>query len=192
MTAKATHQPQVVPALRGERVILRGPRAEDVPSLCKYAGDPEVSRWMPNLAFPFGEAEAREVVRNAAERARTGEGYCFGIVPVEAGELIGIIGVKHICWPDRRADMGFWIGRGFRRKGFTEEAVRLALGFAFGTLRLHRVTALALAPNAASAGLLQKVGFRKEGVWRKDCFLRGRWYDAVVFGLLEGEYNVGR
>ncbi len=188
MTPKTDRRLQVVPTLRGKRVILRDLRAEDIPSLCHYAGHPEVSRWMPNLAYPFGEAQAREVLRKSAEKARSGDGYYFGIELAERAEVIGVIGVKEINRADRHADLGAWIGREFRRQGLAEEAIRLALRFAFRDLRLHRVSALALAPNVASAGLLRKLGFCIEGRWRKDCFLRGRWYDAIVFGLLDREF----
>lgn len=188
MKCSTSLPPKEVPTLQGDRIILRSLRAEDIPALCRHAGHPEVSRWMPNLAYPFGEQEARDVIRRAAEQARSGDGYYFGIDLVGRKEVIGIIGVKLINWTDCHADLSFWIGQGFRRQGLTEEAVRLALRFTFRDLRLHRVSAHALAPNVASAGLLQKVGFRLEGRWRKDCFLRGRWYDAVVFGLLDREF----
>ncbi|HPC11140.1 MAG TPA: alpha-amylase family glycosyl hydrolase, partial [candidate division Zixibacteria bacterium] len=60
--------------------------------------------------------------------------------------------------------------------------------FAFRDLRLHRLTALVLAPNVGSARLLEKVGFRYEGTRRKDCRLRRRWYDVAVYGLLAREW----
>jgi [ribosomal protein S5]-alanine N-acetyltransferase len=63
-------------------------------------------------------------------------------------------------------------------------AVRLALSFAFGHLGLQRVEAACLPHNEASIRLLERVGFRKEGLARRYLCINGRWQDHVLYAIL--------
>jgi ribosomal-protein-alanine N-acetyltransferase len=71
------------------------------------------------------------------------------------------------------------------------EAVAVAVRFGFLRLRLHRIEANVTAGNAASAGLLKRLGFTLEGTWRDKVYARGQFHDLWQFGLLENEYDEG-
>lgn len=64
------------------------------------------------------------------------------------------------------------------------EAVGLVAGFAFATLRLHRLEASCLPDNLRSIRLLQKVGFANEGLARRYLCIAGVWRDHLLWGLL--------
>ena len=75
------------------------------------------------------------------------------------------------------------------------EAVQRIVRFCFEDLDMHRLGADVTEGNAASAGLLLKVGFQREGAFREKDYLGGRFRDLWLFGLLRSEYqslNAGR
>ena len=66
-------------------------------------------------------------------------------------------------------------------------AVRATTGFAFATLRLHRLEAACLPHNLASQRLLERVGFQREGYARAYLRIAGVWQDHLLFALLESD-----
>ena len=83
--------------------------------------------------------------------------------------------------------LGYWIGERFARQGYMHDAVRALVPFIFSTLGLHRIEAACLPTNEPSKSLLQKAGFRQEGLARKFLQINGEWRDHVLFALLEDD-----
>ena len=90
---------------------------------------------------------------------------------------------------NRRAEIGFILAREFWGRGLATEAVRRALAFAFGEMDLHRVEADVDPANEASLILLERLGFRREGVLRDRWFTFGSWKDSVMLGVLAGDWE---
>ncbi|GAA4990977.1 hypothetical protein GCM10025734_18100 [Kitasatospora paranensis] len=74
-------------------------------------------------------------------------------------------------------------------RGFAAEAAHALLQWAFDTLDLNRVQAEADTRNAASARVLEKIGFVREGTLREDCVVNGEVSDSWVFGLIRREWH---
>ncbi len=79
------------------------------------------------------------------------------------------------------------MGSPFAGKGYMAAAVRAVVVFAFDTLHLNRIEAACLPHNQASIGLLEKVGFRREGYARKYLCIDGRWQDHLLYGLVRDD-----
>ncbi|MEO0566019.1 MAG: GNAT family protein, partial [Chloroflexota bacterium] len=98
--------------------------------------------------------------------------------------LIGTCGF-HLNVPShRRAEVGYELSAAHWRQGIMSEALGAVLGYCFGTLDVHRVEADVTAGNDASAGLLRRMGFQQEGIWRDRVYGRGKFHDLWQFGLL--------
>ena len=85
------------------------------------------------------------------------------------------------------ATLGYWIGEPYARQGLMSAAVRAVTGYAFATLRLHRIEASCLPHNEASRKLLERTGFTREGYARAYLRINGVWQDHLLFGLLESD-----
>jgi ribosomal-protein-alanine N-acetyltransferase len=85
------------------------------------------------------------------------------------------------------ATLGYWMGAPYAGRGYMSNAVRSAIGFAFATLRLHRIEAACLPTNQASIRLLEGAGFSREGFARAYLRINGSWQDHVLYGLLESD-----
>lgn len=183
------------PAMRldGERVYVRPPQPKDWKS---WADVREASRdflvpWEPTWPTDALTRDSflRRVRRQAAEW-REDEAYAFLVFEQGTGNVVGGVGLTNIRrGVAQMGTMGYWVGKAYARHGYTSEAARLVLGFAFGQLGLHRVEAACLPSNAPSRGLLEKVGFREEGYARAYLRIDGKWADHVLYAILRDDWR---
>jgi RimJ/RimL family protein N-acetyltransferase len=114
----------------------------------------------------------------------------FAIRPVEGDDLIGTLELDGILWTHGVCGMSIAIGdRANWGQGYGTEAAGLALAFAFDELNLHRVQVTVFSTNERSIALFEKLGFRREGVFREFLHRDGERYDMVLYGLLEHEWR---
>lgn len=183
------------PAMRldGERVYVRPPQPKDWKG---WADVREASRdflvpWEPTWPTDALTRDSflRRVRRQAAEW-REDEAYAFLVFEQGTGHVVGGVGLTNIRrGVAQMGTMGYWVGKAYARHGYTSEAARLVLGFAFGQLGLHRVEAACLPTNAPSRGLLEKVGFREEGYARAYLRIDGKWADHVLYAILRDDWR---
>ncbi len=119
------------------------------------------------------------------------DGYGFAITLKETGEFIGEIWLLHI---DPRTDfkvgeIGYWMRKKFRRKGYMVEAAKRILEFGFNEKKLHKIKADTDNLNIASNKVLEKIGFKLEGRLRKQFYKNKKWSDEMHYGLLKEEWK---
>ncbi len=116
----------------------------------------------------------------AARAAGTAYGFCIRV----GGELVGRLTLSQVFRKAfRNCYLGYWIGREHNGRGYATEAVRLAVGYAFDGLGLHRVQANVMTRNPRSARVLEKAGFRKEGLALRYLEIAGRWEDHDMYAI---------
>ncbi|MCX7568666.1 GNAT family protein [Tumebacillus sp. DT12] len=116
--------------------------------------------------------------------------YALGIYLKETNELIGRITVNIIARGIHQgAHIGYYIGQEHNGKGYMTEAVRLTLKYAFDVLDLHRVEANVMPRNKRSARVLEKVGFRYEGLCKGFLKINDVWEDHDRYAMTVEEYR---
>ena len=131
----------------------------------------------------FTLAGQRDQIAAAQRQARLGERYEFGIWE-NGGGLVGRISLGGISRGAlQNAYLGYGVDKEHGGRGIATQAVKLAVGVAFEELGLHRVQAAVVPENRASARVLEKAGFREEGLARRYLFLDGQWKDHRMFAL---------
>jgi len=158
--------------------MIRDWHASDAQALVKYANNRNI--WI-NLrdAFPhpYHLSDARYFLQQVSrQHPRTD----FAIATDQ--EAIGSIGLI----PGRdvhrfTAEMGYWLAEPFWNKGITTQAVRLFTDYVFREFQLHRVFAYCFTTNPASARVLEKAGFTREGTLRASAFKDGKILDQFLF-----------
>lgn len=134
-----------------------------------------------------GQRESALIAEADHEAGRT---YAFVMLEARSGELAGRIALSNVvrgAW--QNATLGYFVDEARNGRGYASEAVRLVLGFAFRTADLHRVQAAVMPRNAASARVLEKTGFRKEGFSPRYLEIAGTWEDHEVFGVTCEEWG---
>ena len=110
--------------------------------------------------------------------------------------LLGAITLDNIRrGPAQAGTLGYWIGEPFARHGYMREAIDAVVHYAFDRLDLSRIEAACLPENKASRGLLEKAGFKYEGVAQSYLQIDGRWRTHVLYAALRldrrGRTDVG-
>ncbi len=102
--------------------------------------------------------------------------------------LLGAITLDNIRrGPAQAGTLGYWIGAPFARQGYMREAIEAVVHYAFQTLDLSRIEAACLPENTASRGVLEKSGFKYEGVAQSYLQINGRWRNHVLYANLRGD-----
>ncbi len=175
--------------LEGERVMMRPPEPRDWSAWAALRARSRsfLTPWEP--AWPADtltrDSFTRRIRRQMAEW-RDDLTYSFLTFERDSGTLVGGLGLGNIRrGVSQTATIGYWVGEPFARRGYTAEAVRLVLDYAFDELDLHRVEASCLPNNQASRALLEKLGFSCEGSARGYLRIEGVWRDHLIFARLK-------
>ncbi|MFO1303144.1 MAG: GNAT family N-acetyltransferase [Burkholderiales bacterium] len=176
-----------MPTLDAARVVLRPLRTDDVYAIFGIFSDAEVTRYWSRPPMTH-LAQARTLLRAMRDGNRTGERLQFGIERRSDAILMGTCTLFNFSPQNRRAEVGYVLGRPFWRQGYMHEAMQRMLHHAFEDLDLVRLEADIDPRNRPTARTLERLGFVKEG------YLRERWIvaevvsDTELYGLLRREW----
>jgi len=112
-------------------------------------------------------AQSRAFIEEKSNQWNAAKTFCFGIWHKSSAELIGQLQVKNVAWEIPAAELGYFIGGGYQRKGYASESIQEILRVAFGQLSFERIFVRILPSNRETFALARKLGFREEGVLRK-------------------------
>lgn len=167
------------------RLVLRRFLKSDGEGLYDYLSDPEVVKYEPY------EPYTREMAEQ--EAARRAEDQNFWAVCLLDGALLG-----NVYFAEGEFDtweLGYVFNRKYWGKGYAGEAARALLDLGFTEWGMHRVTAMCNPENERSWRLLERLGMRREGNFRKNIFFfrneQGEplWQDTYEYGLLREEWE---
>jgi RimJ/RimL family protein N-acetyltransferase len=113
----------------------------------------------------------------------------FGIEN-KKGQLIGVCGLTWIDWKNGNAEVSIYIGeKAWQGKGAASDSLRTLVKYGFEIINLHRIYAIIFEFNEASIKLFEKCGFRLEGKQREAHYVKGRYWDELIYGMLREEYD---
>jgi len=117
-----------------------------------------------------------------------GTGLPLFLVRREDRALVGAITLDNIRrGPAQSGTLGYWTGAVHARQGYMREAIEAVVHHAFARLDLSRIEAACLPENAASRGLLERCGFKYEGVAQSYLQINGRWRTHVLYAALRAD-----
>ena len=179
------------PVIETDRVMLRTPQMSDHPAWADLRASsqdflvPWEPRWAPD---ELSRASFRRRVRHYMRDIREDVGYALFVYDVHSSALVGGLtlcnvrrGVTQSC------TLGYWVGAKYAEQGYTTAAVRAVVPFVFDTLELHRLEAACLPTNTASMRLLERTGFKREGLARQYLRINGDWQDHVLYAQLNSD-----
>lgn len=174
------------------RLTLREFREDDWQPIHAYWSDPRYQQLYPEQVDP--ESVVRELVGKfvAAQTQEPRRSRQLAILNPEDGRVIGNCGIR-INNPElREANIGYELNPDFWGRGYATEAARAMVEFGFDELGLHRAWAGCVADNTASAHVLEKLGMRREAHFREHQYYRGRWWDTLIYAVLDHEWQALR
>jgi ribosomal-protein-alanine N-acetyltransferase len=176
----------IPPSLVGKNVFLRPATAEDVANTYHWflQSDPAMQSSRPH---PFQTpTEASEAYK---KKERTTDEQLFVIVGVKENKPVGIIRFFNMNNLNRSAELGLLMDPDHRRKGYGTEAARILTLWLFRTRDLNKVYANTSSLNKSAVGLLEKAGFKRDGVLRHHYYYDGELRDGYLYSLLRYEFD---
>ncbi len=172
-------------------MVLRLPVHGDYLDWCRVRkeGAEFLLKWEPTRSREYSGRKAfRNRVYWSARSAVEGRALPLFLIEKQTGAFMGAITLDNIRrGPAQMANLGYWIGPNFARQGYMSEAVKALVAYGFETLDLSRVEAACLPKNVASRGLLERCGFKYEGVAQSYLQIGGRWRTHVLYANLRGD-----
>ena len=179
------------PTLQAERLRLRPFTEADAEALFALHSDAFVLRYWDSS--PWSDtARAQRFLVACRQVAEDGTGARVAMERLSDGAFLGWCGLTRWNPDHRSASLGYCLGAEAWGHGYATEAAGALLQWAFETLDLNRVQAETDTRNVASARVLEKLGFVREGTLRQDCVVDGVVSDSWVFGLLRREWQPAR
>jgi RimJ/RimL family protein N-acetyltransferase len=171
------------PMLTSWRLRLRQFREEDADAMHQCFANPESKRFWTIRSTPSGSRPSA-LIRRFIDC--TASYYRFWAVSdAKTDRCLGMVNYHDGHIRSRRVAIGYIIDPAHHRKGIASEAVSAMLDFCFGELGIHRVQAFIYPDYTASRKLVERPGFRCEGLLRDNLRVNGVWRDDMLFALLE-------
>jgi RimJ/RimL family protein N-acetyltransferase len=168
--------------LEGRTVNLRVMEKEDLPKLAEWFNEPEFMGEYNGLR-QTSRTETEKILESPLELKDF-------FIEKKDGTKIGFIThfyVLHVA--GKQLEIGYSLAPNERGKGYCTEAVNLMVDYLFLSKESIRIQAQTDAKNVASQRVLEKAGFKKEGMLRKNFFMRGNWTDTLLYSILREEWK---
>ena len=175
----------MLPSITTPRLILNAFSFDDCERVELFAGREEVARTTANIPHPYPPGAAQLWIATHTLSFLKGESYCWA-VRLKDQTLIGSVGLT-VSKEHERAELGYWLGVDYWNHGYMTEAATACVNFAWGNLKLQKITAQHLACNPASGRVMEKIGMTKEAYRKNHVKKWGEFHDVAEFGMVRDE-----
>jgi RimJ/RimL family protein N-acetyltransferase len=176
------------PILETDRLMLRPFTLADAPAVQEMVSDRDVAATTFAVPHPYPEGGAQEWIRKQPAAHESGQRVTLAITLRKEQTLIGSINLR-ITAGNRRAEMGYLIGKAHWGNGYATEAAAAMVRYAFDVLDLSRVYAHHMTINPASGRVLEKIGMKRDGDRTQTIKRLGEDREVVYFGMTREEWE---
>ena len=173
-----------------ERLILRDFVKNDWQRVLKYQSDPLYLRYnpwterTPDAVQDFVGWFLDQQVQKPRLK------YQLAVVLKSNHQLIGNCGVRMDKAGEIEANIGYEFDPDYWNQGYATEAAHAMVDFGFQHFGVHRIWADCVAENTGSAHVLEKLGMKLEGRLREKEYFKGKYWDALLYAILEQEWEI--
>ncbi|CAN5268593.1 GNAT family N-acetyltransferase [soil metagenome] len=170
------------PQLLTDHLLLRRVEAEDINEIFFLRSDKEVLKYLDKPVPTYEETIV--FIKKVQDWEAKNEAIQWGICLKEDNKIIGTIGFWRMQPEHYRAEIGYVLHPGFHGKGIMDEAMKAVLDYGFREMKLHSVEANVNPLNVASARVLEKNNFMREGYFKENYFYNGSFIDSAIYSLI--------
>lgn len=180
------HIKSTQPTLKTNRLILNAFTQADIPHVTAICSNKAIADTTAHIPHPYTEEIASEWISTHALSFNKKSSVTYAIRDKHTLDLIGCMSLA-IDQVSDRGELGYWIREEAWSKGYCTEAAQVIIPFGFNKLQLNKLKAEHLTRNTASGKVLQKLGFKKEGILKQHFKKWGIFEDIAVYGLLKSD-----
>ena len=172
--------------MRGVRCTVRPWQRQDAEALVRNANNPNVARQLRDrFPHPYTMSAARAFLDDVVT-VRPVTNFAIEVDGLPAGGIGFAAGTDVERFS---AEIGYWLGEPFWHRGIVTEALSLVTEYAFARMNLLRLFALPFADNPASARVLEKAGYVREGLLRSASVKFGRPKDQYIYARINSRWE---
>jgi ribosomal-protein-alanine N-acetyltransferase len=177
------------PLITTKRLILREVTFADAYDLLTYLSDRDVVKHMG--LEPFNTLQdAIDEISWYKSIYEEGTGIRWGITHKDTGKVIGSCGFLNMVAKHHRAEIGYELSKDYWGKGIAGEALKAVVKYGYHHFQLERIEALIEPSNIPSQKLVEKQGFRREGLLRHYEYTCGKFDDLYMYSLIKHELHL--
>ena len=171
-----------------ERLLLRSFRLEDAAEIHRLCSAREIAENTLSITHPYPDGAAEEFIARTSATDEAGRSLNLAIESKDETALVGAIALDFER-DHGRAELGYWIGVPYWRRGHATEAAAAMIRYAFDVEGLNRVFAYHYSRNPASGRVLVKIGMRHEGTRRGHTLKWGEYVDSECYAILRSDWQ---
>ena len=176
------------PIIETSRLILREVKEEDAKDMFQYLSDKDVVKHMGLAPFETVN-DVWDEVRWYKSIYEEGTGIRWGITLKDSGKVIGSCGFLNMLTKHYRAEVGYELNKDYWGKGIASEALEAVVKHGYQHFQLERIEALIEPTNHPSQKLVEKLGFKREGLLRHYEYACGKFDDLYMYSILKEDIN---
>ncbi|MEO9482807.1 MAG: GNAT family protein [Ekhidna sp.] len=171
--------------LRSEGISLRALQSDDAETVASLINNRKVlDNLRDYIPYPYSKKDAEEFILFSTKQDPT---VTFAILSHD--EICGVIAIIPQSDIHRMsAEVGYWIGEPYWGNGIATQALSLITEYAFSQLDVIRLYAIVFSPNDTSKRVLEKCGYKKEGIGKKAIIKNNQILDEHRYAILKSDY----
>ena len=143
--------------------------------------------WLPWVDHMQTVANFAYYINDTKKRATDKTDFGYAIIIDK--NIVGRIGLHHINYPNRIAEIGYWLADGFQGKGIIFKSCKAIINHCFNELGLNRIEIKCGIGNDKSRAIPEKLQFKQEGILREAELLNGKFIDLYLYAMLKHEWQ---
>jgi ribosomal-protein-alanine N-acetyltransferase len=177
------------PIIETRRLILREVTTDDAKDMLNYLSDKDVVT--PMGLEPFSTVkDVWDEIRWYKSIYDNGTGIRWGITLKDSGKVIGSCGFLNRLTKHYRAEVGYELSKDYWGKGIASEALEAVVKYGYHHFQLERIEALIEPANLPSQKLVEKQGFKREGLLRHYEYTRGKFDDLYMYSIIKEDLDL--
>ncbi len=165
-------------------IHLRDILETDLERIVELCQDPVISQMTLNIPYPYEMEHARFFYDNIV---LGGKSKTYAIHLDGNPELIGIIGINFNQIKPWAAEIGYWMGKDYRGRGYMTQALKMIIKIGFTELKLVRICACHDAINPASGKVMLNAGMEYEGTFKSYVIKNGVYRDSIYYSVINSK-----
>ena len=174
---------------KGNLVKLRAYKEEDIELATEFINDEENKKLLCiGVPFPMTKWEEESWIKS--RKVGINYTYDFAIESLESGKYIGGCSINESDTKNRRCTIGIMIGdKTCWSKGYGSDALNVLIKFIFEELNMEKIKLCVFEFNGRAKACYKKVGFKEEGILKKEIFRNGKYYDVILMAMFREDFE---
>lgn len=177
---------QSIEMIQTQRTFLKAIKPSDNEAVFAYRSDAETNKfqgWIPKTIEEVNEF----IAKNPQEFNEPNTWFQWVIIERETQQLIGDIGIHFMN--EAEVELGCTLSKKHHGKGYASEALKAVIDHLFHRYKKQRVKTSMDPQNKPAIQLMERLGFKKEALYKKSVLINGKWVDDLVYSLIKSDWN---